>query len=172
MHSSLGRVKGEDNNMVYAVYRLTHLSSWKFLQHFQTHYPQGKPKVSSPPSVQVQATDDYHAAQQATTQGLSSTVFQEEKTVWWKWHNFFIWLHTHPDLQGIEYPIPFLHIFTEHVCAIILSEVGASVNKRPSKQYLWSIGKIFASMGANDLQHNNLGKFDFRLGRQLATYVK
>ena len=81
MHSSLGRVKGEDNNMVYAVYRLTHLSSWKFLQHFQTHYPQGKPKVSSPPSVQVQATDDYHAAQQATTQGLSSTVFQEEKTV-------------------------------------------------------------------------------------------
>ena len=34
------------------------------------------------------------------------------------------------------------------------------------------IGKIFTSVGVRDPRHNKLGKLDFFLGQQLATYVK
>ena len=46
------------------------------------------------------------------------------------------------------------------------------INKRLVEQYLYSIGQIFASVGANNPRHNRIGKLDFRMGRQLEYYKK
>ena len=43
IHTSIGCVPGEDNNMADAASRLTHLPDRKFISHFSTHFPQRKP---------------------------------------------------------------------------------------------------------------------------------
>ena len=43
IHTSVGRVPGEDNKMVDSVLQLTHLPNWKFIFHSRTHFPQCKP---------------------------------------------------------------------------------------------------------------------------------
>ena len=40
------------------------------------------------------------------------------------------------------------------------------------EQYLRSIGKVFATVGAINPRHSKLSQLDFRLGRKLATYAK
>ena len=75
-----------------------------------------------------------------------------------------------PDLKDIEDPIPFLQIFAERVCARLLSVQGQPIRKRLVKQYLRSIGQILASVGADDPQHNRVGKLGFRLGRHMVSY--
>ena len=81
-------------------------------------------------------------------------------------------MHTAPDLQGIKYHIPLLQIFTKRVRAGLLSAHVKPSNKLSVEQYLRSIGQIFASLETNDPHHNCMGKLDFRLGRQLASYQK
>ena len=54
----------------------------------------------------------------------------------------------------------------------IMSMQGQPINKKSVDQYLLSIDQILASVGANNPQHNRVGKLNFRLGRQLASYQK
>ena len=49
---------------------------------------------------------------------------------------------------------------------------GKTIKKQSVEQYLRSIGQIFASVGTNDPCHNRMGKLDFWLVRQLASYQK
>ena len=79
-------------------------------------------------------------------------------------------MHTTPDLQGIKDPIPFLQIYAEHVRTRIISAKEVPIKKRSIDQYLRSIGKIFASVGADETINNHMGKLHFRLGRQLESY--
>ena len=76
------------------------------------------------------------------------------------------------DLKDIEDSIPIFQIFSERVHAGLLSASGQPTKKQLVKQYLRSIGQIFASVGSNDPQHNLMGELDFRLGHQLASYQK
>ena len=43
IHASVGCVQGEDNNMIDAASRLTHLLDRQFISRFCTHLPQSKP---------------------------------------------------------------------------------------------------------------------------------
>ena len=128
--------------------------------------------ASAPPAIRVQAAANYHAAQQAITKGFYATVFKKDATTWRQWRHFCSWMKISPDQKDIEYPIPFLHIFSEHVCAGLLSAQGQPIKKRYVKEYLRSISKIFVSVGANDPHFNRMGELDFWLGRQLASYQK
>ena len=60
---------------------------------------------------------------------------------------FCIWVHISLDLQVINYLIPYLHIFVEPVCTIILSSGGGSFKKRYVDKYIRSIGNILAAVG-------------------------
>ena len=46
------------------------------------------------------------------------------------------------------------------------------MKNRLVKQFLRLIGQIFASVGANNPRHKRMGKLNFRMGRQLASYQK
>ena len=85
---------------------------------------------------------------------------------------FCRWLQISPNLKDIEDPISFLQIFADRVRAGLLSTQGQLIKKRSVEQYLLSVGQIFASVGSNDPQHNQVGKLYFLLGRQLASYKK
>ena len=115
---------------------------------------------------------EFHAAQQALLHGFSSTVFQKYSTAWHQWLKFYKWLGIPSDLQGIGDTIPFLQIFAERVHTGVLTANGIPIKKWSVEQYLRSIGQIFSALGASDPRNNKLGKLDFRLGRQLATYAK
>ena len=74
-------------------------------------FPADKYLASAPPSAHVKATANYYASQQAISKGLSLTVFKKDATTWSQWQRFFSWLQITSDFQGIEDPIPLLHIF-------------------------------------------------------------
>ena len=128
--------------------------------------------TSAPPAIRVQAAANYHAARNAITKGLFTTVFKKDVNAWRQWRRFCSWLQIAPDLKGKEDPVIFLHIFAERVRAGLLSVQGQPIKKEYVEQYLRSIGQIFASVGAKDLCHNRMGRLGFRLGRQLASYQK
>ena len=77
-----------------------------------------------------------------------------------------------PDLKDIEDPIPFLQNLDEHFRAGLLSAQAQPIKKRLFDQYLHSIGQIFAFVGDNNPRHNGMGKLDFWLVHQLASYQK
>ena len=62
--------------------------------------------------------------------------------------------------------------FPKRVCSELLFAKRKPTSKRLVKQYLLSIGQVFASVGADDPHHNRMGKLDFRLGRQMESYKK
>ena len=110
--------------------------------------------MSTPPAILVQAAANYHATQQAITQGSSTTVFNKDATAWHQWRRFCSWLQIAPDLEGIEDPIPFLHVFDEHVRAGLLSAQGQPIKNRLVDQYLRYMSQILASMGSDNPCHN------------------
>ena len=128
--------------------------------------------ASARPDILVQAKDNYHAAQRAITQGFYTPAFNEDATAWHQWRRFCIWFQITPNLKYIEDPIPCLQIFSERVCACLLSAQGQPIKKRLVKKYLRLIGQIFASVGSNNPLHNRMGKLNFRMGRQLASCQK
>ena len=126
----------------------------------------------APPVIRVQAAANYNSEQQSITKGFSETAFKKDATAWRQLRSFCSWLQIDPDLKEIEDPIPFLQILAEHVRASLLSAQRKTIKKLSVEQYLHSIGQIFASVGANDPHHNRVGKLDFRLGHQMASYQK
>ena len=128
--------------------------------------------ASDPPAIQLQTATNYNDAQQAIIQGFLVTFFKKDSTAWRQWRRFCSWLKISPNLKDIEDPIPFLQIFAKHVCAGLLSAQGQPIKKRSVEQYLRSIGQIFSSVGADNPRQNLVGKLDFRLGSQLASYQK
>ena len=131
---------------------------------FSSPLPISKSLVSAPPTVQVQAASDFHAARQATSQYFSPLVSQKESNTWKQWCTFYGWLLIPIDLRGINYPITFLGIFVEQVRQGLLSDKRKPIRKRSVDQYLRSSRQLSAAMGGNDPWHNCLGKLDFCLG--------
>ena len=103
-------------------------------------------------------------------QGFSATVFKKDATAWRQWRRFCSWPQISPDLKDIEDTIPFLQIFAKRACAGLLSAQGKNIKKQSVEQYLCLIGQIFASVGADDPRHNQVGKIDFRMGHHMASY--
>ena len=120
----------------------------------------------------MQAASNYHAEQKAITQGFSATIFNKYATAWRQWRRFCSRIQIAPDLKDIEDLITFLQISAERVRSGLLSAQGQPIKKRLVNLYLRSIGKIFASMGANDSRQNRMEKLNFRLVIQLESYHK
>ena len=120
----------------------------------------------------MKADANYNAAQQDITKSFLSTVFNKDVTAWCQWQHFCSWIQISPDLEGIEDPIPLLHIFADCVCDVLLSAQGHPIKKLLVKQCIRLIGKMFTSVGSNNPHHKCMKKLDFWLGRHLAPYKK
>ena len=172
IYFSVQQISGVKNKMEDVASRLTHTNQQDVFATFGTLILVEKSLEAAHPSVRVQVTADFHAAQQALLYGFSATVFQKYSTAWCQWQRLCKWPEIPADLQGVSDNIPFLHIFAKHVRASLLSTSRIPIKKRSVEQYLCSIGQIFSAVGASDPRHKKLGNLNFRLGRKLATYAK
>ena len=114
----------------------------------------------------MKEASNQNAAQQATSKVFYPIVVNNDPTAW----IFCSWLQISPDLKVIEYPIHFLHFVFKRVRAGLLYVQGQPTKELSVYKYLRSIGQIFASAGANNPCHNHMGKLEFWMGFQLASY--
>ena len=74
-------------------------------------------------------------------------------------------------LKGIWYQLPFLQIFIDQVHSRVISSNRLPIQNFSVKQYLRSVGEIFAEVGTTDPQFNTVVRLDFWMGLQMVAYV-
>ena len=175
IHASINRIPGIENIKTAAASRLTHLPVTAFIKSFNTPFPQSTTgrlyllpsgmKLSlhtmllTKQSPKASQLPDFA---KTTKRGDNRTPSVHGCT----------WLRIPTYLKGIKYPIPFLQIFAHKVCTGFLAANHKPIHKRSVEQYIRSVGKIFAAMGAPYPRLKTMGSINFRLGRQFVTYTK
>ena len=100
IHTSVGRVPGEDNKMVDAALQITHLPDRKFLSHLRKNFPQSKPWRLLPLlSASRQNLTTMLHNKQSITKGFSTNVFKKDTKAWRQWRYFCSWLQIAPNLK-------------------------------------------------------------------------
>ena len=67
-----------------------------------------------------------------------------------QWDSFCHRLQIPPDLNRINNPVPFLHIFSHKVHTGVLAVKKTTIQKRSVEQYIRYVGQIFAVVGYPD----------------------
>ena len=106
--------------------------------------------------------DDAH---KSVAVGLSSSTLSKYNKA------FCTWFCIHPNLQYINYLIPFLHIFADCVQSRVLAGNRLPISNKIVEKYLRSMGVIFVAVGTKDPTFNSADSLSFSLGQQLAYYV-
>ena len=128
--------------------------------------------MAVPPSIRSDAKATYNAAHKAVTKDLYTSRLRKDNKAWKQWDTFCTWLHIPKDLQDIKDKIPFQQIFAHKVRTGALAANNKPFHKQSLEQYIRSVGQIFAAVGGPDPRISSMGAINFRLGQQLATYVK
>ena len=131
---------------------------------FQHILPTEYALVVVPPDIRIDSEATYHASYKAVTEGLSTSRQRKDNTAWRQWDTFCAWLCIPTDLQGVKDPIPFLQIFSHKVRTGVLASNNNSIHKLSVKQYIRSVGHIFADVGSPDPRLNTMGAINLRLG--------
>ena len=104
--------------------------------------------------------------------GVSAGYAQMQRSHWTVWEGFCAGIGLDPKLQNVKDPVPFLQIFAHRVRRGELAIRGKGVRRGTVDGYVRSVGQVLASLGANDPRHDQYGKTDFRLSRQLRSYER
>ena len=115
---------------------------------------------------------DFCAVRTSVQRGVVASSRKKLHSHWAIWARFYGTLGLPSDLEGVRDPIPLLQIFGHRVRTGEYAIHSAKLRKRLVEQYLRSVGQAFASMGAHDIRLDARRKTDFRLGRQLRSYMR
>ena len=103
--------------------------------------------------------------------GVSAGYAQSLDSNWRQWTIFCAEIGLDPLLKNIADPVPFLQIFAHRIRTGRHATNGLPVTKRTVEHYVHAVGQAITALGAIDPRHNRNGETDFRLYRQLRSYL-
>ena len=146
--------------------------SSRALYTFQQLFPTEQILELCPSTIQQRGYADYAVVREAVHRGVVPSTRRKMHSHWGVWTTFCGSLGIPPALEGIRDPVPLLQLFAHRIRTGEYALKGDRIRKRSVEQYLRSVGQAFSCVGAPDIRFGDDGKLDFRLSRQLRSYMK